>query len=125
MSEGQESDVIDGQLYNLPWGFTVGEIAYLERELKERSVMVRLYPLFRRKKLCTRIYFKRELIVNYLLVILAALIWTIFGVFFVKYVRDPRNLLESLVWIFIAGPMVWTLAVWFGILCPLKKKLLG
>ena len=62
---------------------------------------------------------------NYLLIILAALIWTIFGVFFVKYVRDPRNLLESLAWIFIAGPMAWVLAVWFGILCLLKKRLLG
>lgn len=62
---------------------------------------------------------------NYLHIILAALIWTIFGVFFVKYVRDPRNLLESLIWIFIAGPMAWVLAVWFGILCPLKKRLLG
>lgn len=61
---------------------------------------------------------------NYLHIILAALTWTIFGVFFVKYVRDPRNLLESLAWIFIAGPMAWVLAVWFGILSPLKRKLL-
>jgi len=62
--------------------------------------------------------------VSYLPIILAALLWTIFGVFFVKYVRDPRNLLESFVWIFIAGPMAWVLAVWFGILSPLKRKLL-
>lgn len=39
MSEDQEADVVDGQLYNLPWGFSVGEIAYLERELKERGLL--------------------------------------------------------------------------------------
>ncbi len=58
---------------------------------------------------------------NYLHIILAALTWTIFGVFFVKYVRDPRNLLESLAWIFIAGPMAWVLAIYF-FLIPSKRR---
>lgn len=34
MSEDQESDAIDGQLYNLPWGFTVGENDYLNTNSK-------------------------------------------------------------------------------------------
>lgn len=38
MSEDQESDVIDGQLYNLPWGFTVGENDYINTQFQERGL---------------------------------------------------------------------------------------
>lgn len=38
MTSEQESDIIDSQLYGSPWGFTIGEHDYLNKQLSERGL---------------------------------------------------------------------------------------